>query len=645
MPAVPITITETFTTPAGTADSGGAWIWPVVPLRFNDGSPTEGASKIRVDLVAGVLTADLTANDSPGLIDAGTFWLIHFDLTNPSDPLTNDPDWIFVLYAADASPVNLATRRISARSVAFSPVLDYVLRSDFLAHVQQIASNTVLGHIKSDEITLHVDQTTGVASVIGGGGSGHVIQDEGTNLPSEPRLNFVGAGVAATDNPGNASTDVTIPGGTATGAATPLSDSGIGVVGTGSAASHEDHQHPLDPAYFKIANNLSDGTPATMRTNLGLGTAATRDVPASGDASTTQVVKGDDTRLTNARPPAAHAPSHASAGSDPVSPASIGAAATANNLSDLANGATARTNLGLGNVVTLLGAVARLFISKAGTIIGTRRQINFVDSASVTWTLTDDNANEKVDVSAAAAGGGGGSLTVDEVDGTPSLAGVTELTVPNGMLGASSGTHATLSDIARLAVANTFTADQTLARAKSLIGTANDGTPGRMLRVDEATNETRLIDAASGGIRFMIAGEGGTYLYLTGSTIALPNQASVNGSGNAATDTSLVVHAPGSGIVRVALGTEMAPDVGSGYQVGVHVGTATPPSGRYGVLVDTFSGTSPRYGLLLAGNSLGLGPMTAPTWAPTGGATIYVDSADGHVKIHKAGGGADIDLG
>jgi hypothetical protein len=37
-----------------------------------------------------------------------------------------------------------------------------------------------------------------------------------------------------------------------------------------------------------------------------LGTAATKDVPASGDASSGQVVLGSDTRLTNARTPTSH---------------------------------------------------------------------------------------------------------------------------------------------------------------------------------------------------------------------------------------------------------------------------------------------------------------------------------------------------
>src|SRR4029077_774664 len=39
--------------------------------------------------------------------------------------------------------------------------------------------------------------------------------------------------------------------------------------------------------------------------------------PASGNASTTQLVKGDDTRLTDARTPTAHAPSHVT-GSDQI---------------------------------------------------------------------------------------------------------------------------------------------------------------------------------------------------------------------------------------------------------------------------------------------------------------------------------------
>ena len=48
------------------------------------------------------------------------------------------------------------------------------------------------------------------------------------------------------------------------------------------------------------------------------GTSSSLDVAATGDASTSQVVKGNDTRLTNSRTPSAHALSHAYGGSDPL---------------------------------------------------------------------------------------------------------------------------------------------------------------------------------------------------------------------------------------------------------------------------------------------------------------------------------------
>jgi len=50
------------------------------------------------------------------------------------------------------------------------------------------------------------------------------------------------------------------------------------------------------------ANNLSElaASPSTARSNLGLGTAATLNAPASGNASSSEVVKGNDTRITGA---------------------------------------------------------------------------------------------------------------------------------------------------------------------------------------------------------------------------------------------------------------------------------------------------------------------------------------------------------
>ncbi|WP_285636859.1 hypothetical protein [Actinoallomurus iriomotensis] len=71
-----------------------------------------------------------------------------------------------------------------------------------------------------------------------------------------------------------------------------------------------------------IQGGTGGGSASAARTSLGLGGAALLDV---GTATGT-VAAGDDSRLTNARTPTAHASSHAAGGSDAVTPASIGAA-------------------------------------------------------------------------------------------------------------------------------------------------------------------------------------------------------------------------------------------------------------------------------------------------------------------------------
>jgi hypothetical protein len=135
-------------------------------------------------------------------------------------------------------------------------------------------------------------------------------------------------------------------------------------------------------------NNLADVTvPATARANLGLGTAAIKNVPASGNASTSEVVKGDDTRLTDSRTPTAHASTHLPSGGDALTtatPADLGnanAAGTANSLvrSDHVHKRTVR-------------------VKSSGTDVGTRNAINF-DSG---FSLADNSGSDRVDVSLAA---------------------------------------------------------------------------------------------------------------------------------------------------------------------------------------------------------------------------------------------------
>lgn len=50
---------------------------------------------------------------------------------------------------------------------------------------------------------------------------------------------------------------------------------------------------------------------------------------------------------------------------------------------------------------TLLGAVARSIIRKAGTLVGTRRAINFIEGSGATITVADNAGTEAVDVTVA----------------------------------------------------------------------------------------------------------------------------------------------------------------------------------------------------------------------------------------------------
>jgi len=114
--------------------------------------------------------------------------------------------------------------------------------------------------------------------------------------------------------------------------------------------------------YLAVSNNLSDVTAGTARTNLGLGTSAVIDVGTSANqvvqlTAASKLPAVDGSLLTNL-------------------PASSGALAVANNLSDLNNAGTARTNLGvaIGSDVQAhdadLDAIAGLSSADGNFIVG-----------------------------------------------------------------------------------------------------------------------------------------------------------------------------------------------------------------------------------------------------------------------------------
>lgn len=90
---------------------------------------------------------------------------------------------------------------------------------------------------------------------------------------------------------------------------------------TSHASSHGSAgTDPITPAAIGAATSAHTHTLSAI---TDAGTAASRNAPASGDATSSQVVLGSDTRLTDSRSPISHASSHRSTGSDYPAPVCV----------------------------------------------------------------------------------------------------------------------------------------------------------------------------------------------------------------------------------------------------------------------------------------------------------------------------------
>jgi len=90
-------------------------------------------------------------------------------------------------------------------------------------------------------------------------------------------------------------------------------------------------------------------------------------------------------------------------------------ASALDTLASLIVGVTLNITSGTLNVVND-GSSQKVRIAKAGTEIGNRNTVNFIEGANVTLTIADNAGSNRVDVTVAATGGGGGGGWVD--DGT-----------------------------------------------------------------------------------------------------------------------------------------------------------------------------------------------------------------------------------
>jgi hypothetical protein len=134
----------------------------------------------------------------------------------------------------------------------------------------------------------------------GGGGTGHTIQDEGSALATRTGLNFTGAGVTATDDVGNNRTNVTIPGttghtiqdeGSALTARTGLNFIGANVTAADDAANNRTNV-TISGGSTGGHTIQDEGSNRTARTNLNfVGTGVTVS-DSSGTDSTVVTIPG-----------------------------------------------------------------------------------------------------------------------------------------------------------------------------------------------------------------------------------------------------------------------------------------------------------------------------------------------------------------
>lgn len=108
---------------------------------------------------------------------------------------------------------------------------------------------------------------------------------------------------------------------------------------------------PITPASIGAASASHSHVLANV---TDAGTAASRNAPASGDATSAQVVLGSDTRLTNSRAPTSHASTHRRNGADYVAPVAVASSLSA-NANDWAPGAADVVYVSASSAVTITG--------------------------------------------------------------------------------------------------------------------------------------------------------------------------------------------------------------------------------------------------------------------------------------------------
>lgn len=267
----------------------------------------------------------------------------------------------------------------------------------------------------------------------------------------------------------------------------------------------------LSPGYLQKTSNLSDvNSVSASRNNLGLGSAATRNAGWNPD----EVILGDDTRLSNARTPTAHALTHSTAGTDPIVPASMGASAIGHVHAgtDITTSTVAYARLPVGTTVNTItaGNDARLTdqrvpVDASVTTVkigdGQITTVKIADSQVTTAKLAD-NAVTTVKIADAQI------TTAKIIDGQITSAKILDGTIVNADINAAAAIALTKLAVDPLARANhTGTQLSTTISDLGTSATRNIGTgPTNVI----LGNDTRLTDARTPAVHAISHGSAGS---------------------------------------------------------------------------------------------------------------------------------------
>lgn len=177
---------------------------------------------------------------------------------------------------------------------------------------------------------------------------------------------------------------------------------------------------------------LTDTDRSDIRTGLGLGNSATRSVGTTAGT----VAAGDDSRLSNARTPTAHAASHAAGESDAITPASIGAAtaaqgtdsrewtaATVDQAEAEAGSATTRRAW---TALRVRQAIAAWWSATASTLIKTVNGNSLIGSGDLAVTASPAGSDTQLQFNDAGTAAGTAGLTWNKTTNTLTVASGTQ---------------------------------------------------------------------------------------------------------------------------------------------------------------------------------------------------------------------------